>query len=97
MSDSASTLSGRDWDVVPQDKWNIDMCIRWLRGEVKWSEEEIEAADAALERLANPGVVLRFGDISSLLNGISIGSIASLRAKNILAPHTPGTTYSLYQ
>ena len=64
---------------------------------MKWSEEEIEAADAALGRLSDPGVLLRFGDISSLLNGISIGSIASLRAKNILAPHTPGTTYSLYQ
>ena len=44
MSDSASTLSGRDWDVVPQDKWNMDMCIRWLRDEVKWSEEDKKLA-----------------------------------------------------
>ena len=58
MSDSASTLSGRDWDVVPQDKWNIDMCIRWLKDEVKWSEEEISVAETWLKSEPMPGLLL---------------------------------------
>ena len=75
MSDSASTLSGRDWDVVPQDKWNIDMCIRWLRDEVKWSEDDKKLAREWLGKYSYPGRHVTVTEVMKNLPHISVDAI----------------------
>ena len=79
------------------EKWTHGMCIEWLRYEVKWKTSDIDVADKLLKLQDNPGEVLRFGDASVVLKGLSLNGCVSLRARNELRPHTPGTTSCILQ
>ena len=68
MSDSASTL-------VPQDRWNIAMCIRWLRDEVKWSEEDKKLAREWLGKHSYSGRPVRVTEVMKNLPHISVDAI----------------------
>ena len=78
MSAAASILRGKDWDVVSKDEWDIDMCMRWLREEVKWSEKDKVCAGEWLGKFSHPGKHVAASDAKSNLDSISEDAIDEL-------------------
>ena len=50
------------------EKWTHGMCIQWLRHEVKWSDKEVEVADAWLRDFVEPGRKLILEKMTGKIN-----------------------------
>ena len=51
----SSADNDNDWDVTPMEHWTHGMCVRWMRDEARWSEEESEVASEWLSGFVEPG------------------------------------------
>jgi len=73
--------------VVPKNEWNLDMCIQWLRDEVAWNKDKIEAVRSWLEDFERPGMLIEVRELKDKTPPIPVNDINKLqRALKRLQP-----------